>query len=342
MTAQLCTARLCTAQPCAAWPSRQEPYPSLRVLVANPLARGVDRAAVSRVAELLGLTGRTIREVGRDGSARALAAQAVRANAECVIAAGGDGTVHDLVQEVAGSRTALGVIPLGTSNDLAARAGLPQDLEAACAITRYGAVDALDVLALDGTRIATVGGFGFPALVARECNALRAGRARPLARLLGRGIYTAVAASRILTDGAHSAPLALRLDGGAPTVLPVAAILFGVTARFGGGFSLLADGSVAPGTFAALIVTAGSRARLLATLLRLKAGRPAGRDARLVTGLTSLEFLTAGPIGSFGDGEWLGYRRRASVSIERRALRVIVPRDGASAPYRLPTPGEAR
>jgi diacylglycerol kinase (ATP) len=331
-----------TARPCTAWPSHPEPHPSLRVLVANPLARGVDRAAVSRVAELLGLTGRKIREVGRDGSARALAAEAVRAGAECVIAAGGDGTVHEVVQEVAGSRTALGVIPLGTSNDLAARAGIPRDLEAACALTRYGAVDALDVLALDERRIATVGGFGFPALVARECNALRSGAARPLAQLLGRGIYTAVTAARILTDGAPAAPLALRLDRSVPTVLPVAAILFGVTARFGGGLTLLADGSVAPGTFAALIITAGSRACLLATLLRLKAGRPAGRAARLVTGLTSLDLRTAGPIGSFGDGEWLGFRRRASITIERRALRVIVPREGASARYRLPTPGEVR
>ena len=331
-----------TARPCTAWPSHPEPHPSLRVLVANPLARGVDRAAVSRVAELLGLTGRTIREVGRDGSARALAAEAVRAGAECVIAAGGDGTVHEVVQEVAGSRTALGVIPLGTSNDLAARAGIPREIEAACALVRFGVVDALDVLVLGETRIATVGGFGLPAHVACTCNVLRAGRARPLVRLLGRGIYTAVTASRVLTGGARAATLALRLNRGAPAVLPVSAILAGVTARFGGGFSLLAEGSVAPGTFAALIVTASSRARLLANLLRLKAGRPVGRGARLVTGLTSLELRSAGPIGSFGDGEWLGFRRRASLTVERRALRVIVPREGTSAPYRFATPGEDR
>jgi diacylglycerol kinase (ATP) len=330
------------ARPCTAWMSRPEPRPSLRVLVANPLARGVDRAAVSLAAELLGLTGRTVREVGRDGSARALAAEAVRAGAECVIAAGGDGTVHEVVQEIAGSWSALGVIPLGTSNDLATRAGIPRDIEAACALTQHGAVAALDILALDGCRIATVGGFGFPAHVARTCNALRRGRAGALARTLGRGIYTAAAAFRIVTDGARRAPIALRLDRGAPTVLPMSAILFGVAARFGGGITLFPEGSLAPGTFAALIVTAASRAGLLGTLLRAKAGQPGGRGARLLTGLTSLELRTFRPIGTFGDGEWLGERRRTSVTIERRALRVIVPPEAASTPHRRPMAAEGR
>jgi diacylglycerol kinase (ATP) len=319
-----------TARPCIAWPAFPDRHPSLRVLVANPAARGVDREAVSRVAGLLGLVGRAIREAGRDGSARSLADEAVRAGAECVIAAGGDGTVHDVVQAVAGTRSALGVIPLGTSNDLAARAGIPQDLEAACALTSTGAVAALDVLALNERRIATVGGFGFPAWVAGGCNALRAGRVRPLARKLGRGIYTTVAATRILTDGATAVPIALRLGRDAPTVLPVSAILVGVTERFGGGISLLPEGRVAPGTFAALVVTATTRAGLLATLLRLKAGLPGGRHVRLVTGLTSLDLRAHDPIASFGDGEWLGFRRRAAVTLERRALRVLVPRDAAA------------
>jgi diacylglycerol kinase (ATP) len=314
-----------TARPCTVWPHLPEPGRSLRVLVANPLARGVNRAALGRIAERLGLDDRAIREAGRDGTTRALAAEAVRAGATCVIAAGGDGTVHEVVQELAGSRSALGVIPLGTSNDLAARAGIPNDLDAACALTTDGTRGALDVLSLDGWRIATVGGFGFPAQVARTCNALRSGRAGPAVRLLGHGIYTAVTIARILAGGARRAAVALRLDRNAPAVLPVSAILFGVAPRFGGGISLFPDGSLAPGTFAALIVTAGSRAGLLSTLLRTKAGRSAGPGARLLTGLTRLDLRTFRPLGTFGDGEWLGERRRASVTVEQGALQVMVP-----------------
>jgi len=323
-----------TAQPCRAWLSQPEPCSSLRVLLANPLARGVDRDAVSRAAELLGLAGRAVREVGRDGPARALAAEAVRAGVECVIAAGGDGTVHQVVQETAGSCSALGVIPLGTSNDLALRAGIPTDLEAACALITNGVTDALDVLRLGDRRIATVGGFGFPAHVARACNALRSGRAHALAQLLGRGIYTAVSAAKIVVEGVPTTPVALGFEGRTNTVLPVSAVLVGVVPRFGGGMALVPAGSVTPGTFAALIVTAPNRSSLLGVLVRLKTGRPAGRNARLVTGLTRLDLQAAAPVGAFGDGEWLGIRHRTSVAIERRALRVVVPQGRAPMRWR--------
>lgn len=314
-----------TARPCPAWLPPPEPRPALRVLVANPYSRGVDRGAVGRIAELLGLSDRAIRESGRDGTTRALTAEAVRAGASCVVAAGGDGTVHEVVQELAGTRSALGVIPLGTSNDLAARAGIPADLEAACAVATAGSQGALDVLNLDGRRIATVGGFGFPAQVARTCNTLRAGPADPAVRLLGHGIYTAVTAARILAGGGRRTAVALRLDGHGPAVIPVSAILFGVAPRFGGGMSLFPEGSLEAGTFAALVVTAGSRAGLLRTLLRARAGRPAAAGATLLIGLRHLSLRALRPLGSFGDGEWLGARRRASVAIEPGALRMMVP-----------------
>jgi diacylglycerol kinase family enzyme len=330
-----------TAQLCRAWLPVPEPQPSLRVLVANPLARGADREAVSRTAELLGLAGRAIREVGRDGTARALAAEAVRAGAQCVVAAGGDGTVHQVVQETAGSACVLAVIPLGTSNDLALRAGIPRDLEAACAVAWNGATDTLDVLTLGETRIATVGGFGFPAHVARACNALRAGAARSLARLLGRGVYTAVSAAKILVEGVRTTPVALGLGTGAPIVRPVSAVLVGVVPRFGGGLALVPGGTVTPGTFAALLVTAPTRRRLLGVLARLKAGRRTGRHARLITDLASLELRAADPVGSFGDGEWLGFRRRVRVAIERNALRMMVPHARASARRAQAPSGEA-
>jgi diacylglycerol kinase family enzyme len=44
-----------------------------------------------------------------------------------VFACGGDGTVHDVLQAMAGTRVALGVIPMGTANALAHDLGLPLD-----------------------------------------------------------------------------------------------------------------------------------------------------------------------------------------------------------------------
>lgn len=59
-----------------------------------------------------------------------LAAQAAHLNFEQVIVAGGDGTIHFAANGLAGTQTALGIIPVGTGNDIATCIGLPKDLEA--------------------------------------------------------------------------------------------------------------------------------------------------------------------------------------------------------------------
>jgi YegS/Rv2252/BmrU family lipid kinase len=58
------------------------------------------------------------------GSAGVLAEEAVRRGCDTVIACGGDGTVHEILQSLVGTSVALGVVPLGTANALAANLGL--------------------------------------------------------------------------------------------------------------------------------------------------------------------------------------------------------------------------
>jgi diacylglycerol kinase family enzyme len=58
------------------------------------------------------------------GSAGPLAMEAVRRGCDAIIACGGDGTVHEVLQSLVGTDVALGVIPLGTANAHAADLGL--------------------------------------------------------------------------------------------------------------------------------------------------------------------------------------------------------------------------
>ena len=58
------------------------------------------------------------------GTGRELARQAAAQGCDTVLACGGDGTVHEVLQAVVGSDTALGVVPMGTANALAADLGL--------------------------------------------------------------------------------------------------------------------------------------------------------------------------------------------------------------------------
>ncbi|HEX6122987.1 MAG TPA: diacylglycerol kinase family protein, partial [Ktedonobacterales bacterium] len=60
------------------------------------------------------------------------------------IAAGGDGTVGTVVSHLVGSGLALGILPLGTANDVARSLDIPLDLDGACQIIAQGAALAVD------------------------------------------------------------------------------------------------------------------------------------------------------------------------------------------------------
>jgi YegS/Rv2252/BmrU family lipid kinase len=70
------------------------------------------------------------------GSASQQAMEAAEAGCDAIIGCGGDGTIHELIQEVVATRArvSLGVIPLGTGNGLAADLGIPRRPEAAARI----------------------------------------------------------------------------------------------------------------------------------------------------------------------------------------------------------------
>ncbi len=63
-------------------------------------------------------------ETNAPGSAGELAAEAARQGCDTIFACGGDGTVHEVLQSLVGTEVALGVVPLGTANALAANLGL--------------------------------------------------------------------------------------------------------------------------------------------------------------------------------------------------------------------------
>ncbi|HTM57824.1 MAG TPA: diacylglycerol kinase family protein [Candidatus Udaeobacter sp.] len=78
-------------------------------------------------------------------AARALAREAVRDGERLVVVAAGDGTVEDVASELVGSATAIGIVPIGTYNNLARSLGVPIDIDEACALIAMGTVRHIDV-----------------------------------------------------------------------------------------------------------------------------------------------------------------------------------------------------
>ena len=100
-------------------------------LVVNPAAgrAGLLRRQMPAMAALLkarGYDAAFVETTAEDGSAAPIARQAA-VDSDIVIACGGDGTVHGVLQGVAQTDAALGVLPLGTANALARNLGLPLD-----------------------------------------------------------------------------------------------------------------------------------------------------------------------------------------------------------------------
>ncbi len=84
------------------------------------------RLAVEQAAAVLRAAGIEVEmvETLAAGSAGALAEEAAGRGCDTIIACGGDGTVHEVLQSIVDTEVALGVIPLGTANALAANLGL--------------------------------------------------------------------------------------------------------------------------------------------------------------------------------------------------------------------------
>jgi diacylglycerol kinase (ATP) len=150
--------------------------PHAPLIVVNPIAGGGRaRRLVGWLEDRLRFRpGATLRVTTRAGEAEELAAAAARAGHDRVIAVGGDGTVQEVVNGLltAGAQAVeLGVLPVGTGNDLARSLGLPRDAEGAWARAIGPQLRAMDVgLARNGEQrerwFASAAGVGFDAQVA--------------------------------------------------------------------------------------------------------------------------------------------------------------------------------
>lgn len=99
------------------------------------------------------------------GDAFDLARQAAEHGFDVVIACGGDGTVNEVANGLAGSSTALGVVPIGTVNVLARELGIPLKTREAIRAVAGGVPKPIDLGCADGRYFTLMAGFGFDAEV---------------------------------------------------------------------------------------------------------------------------------------------------------------------------------
>jgi diacylglycerol kinase family enzyme len=100
-----------------------------------------------------------------------LARRAVHEGAGVVVAAGGDGTVNAVATQVAGTKSALAVLPMGTLNHFARDTGIPMDLEGAVRTIAEDYRERVDVGAVNGRIFLNNSSIGlYPSMVIRREN----------------------------------------------------------------------------------------------------------------------------------------------------------------------------
>ena len=170
------------------------------LVILNPAARS-DKA--SRLRERIALLsgGAPMRLTSEAGDARDIAAEAVREGFEVIIAAGGDGTLNEVVNGIGGAPVRLGILPVGTMNVFATELGIPQgNLERAWSIIEQGNVVEVDLPKANDTHFIQLAGVGLDAEVVRKTTADSKKALGPLSYLLTLVQVAAHKPSRVMLE----------------------------------------------------------------------------------------------------------------------------------------------
>ncbi len=138
------------------------------LVILNPAARG--ERARRLTARIDALSPRVnVRLTKQVGDAKALARRGVAMGYDAIVAAGGDGTVNEVVNGLAGSNIPLGILPVGTMNVFATELGIPMgSLTKAWKIIEDGNIRAIDLAKANDEYFVQLAGIGLDAEVVRQ------------------------------------------------------------------------------------------------------------------------------------------------------------------------------
>lgn len=240
------------------------------------------------------------------GDARRLAAEAVRAGASTVVAAGGDGTINEIINGLMAARHSeplpvVAIFPVGSANDIAKTLGIT-GIEATLACLSNGTARTIDIgQVTDGTGwshyFCMSAGVGIVAAIAAERNSIR--------HLRGPALYF-LAALRTILKGPAPLQLTISFDGEQQEEVSVSALLANNSPR-SGGFTLAPDADMGDGFLDILALREIGRElttlRLLQLLLAVRAGTHLQHEEIVERRCRDLALTTTQPLILQLDGE---------------------------------------
>jgi len=292
-------------------------------IIFNPTARGDKaqqfRQALGRLASQC-----VLKPTTKPGAATSLAAEAVREEFATLVAAGGDGTVSEVVSGLAGTpggldQARLGVIPLGTTNVFAKELDLPHELEAAWAVIERGRETRVDLPRVEfaaqgqpqGRWFIQLAGAGFDARALELVDWEWKRRSGLLAYALA-----------VLRAKRRAPPLVTAQGGGQQATGELA--LIGNGRFYAGRIPVFPQGDLRDGLLEVRVFPEVDWAALVRFGWAWLTERPFSQSGDVCFRAESVSLSSPSPVSFEVDGDSVG-RLPATFSLRRQALRVIVP-----------------
>lgn len=262
-----------------------------------------------------------LREMGMDPEivtskspehATELARDCAKKKYDLVIAAGGDGAVNSVVNGLAGSKTMLGIIPLGTANVTAIELNIPSDIYGSCQCIVEGTPWRIDLGKINEHYFSCVAGVGFDAYV------LRKAEQRYKKKFGGLG-YVLAAAVSVFEYGYHS--IRYTVDGDAQT-RKAYLLMIGNGKHYGGDMILTPKAEMDDGRLDVVAFTSRRFRSILPYLWNLYKGRLPLYSETESFQATRLEISKHGRHLYHIDGE-IGGKMPAVLEVVPRALTVL-------------------
>ncbi|BDS05960.1 diacylglycerol kinase [Oceaniferula spumae] len=247
--------------------------------------------------------------------AKELAAMFAERGEPIVVAAGGDGTLNAVVQGLAGSPTALGVLPAGTMNVFARELGFPHtSLRKSLDVLDAGYVKEVDLYEVNGHAFVQMAGIGLDAQVIEETDAEAKKMFGPMAYL--------TAAVRVL--GEKPPKMRVTCDDG--RMQEGVCVLAGNGSLYGGQLKLFRKADNCDEMLDALVFTEAGYKLVLDSVKGLATGAiDAGNSSVNYLQARSFRIECDRDVPMEADGEFLGRVSEVTLEPAKRKLRVIAP-----------------
>jgi diacylglycerol kinase (ATP) len=271
-------------------------------------------ADLSPVLGLLRASGLEVVAVSSDDHSRLR--QAIdehRGALDRIVVGGGDGTLNALADALVEMRVPVGVLPLGTANDLARTLGLPSDLAAAVAVIARGRTRQIDLGCVNGKHFFNVASLGLSTQVARELDRDTKRRWGVLGYPLA--LWRAARKRRSFRADIRCDQQRRRLHS--------IQIWIGNGRYFGGGMTVATNATIDDGMLDLVSLAPRSVWQLALSLPQLVSGRHEDQRLRHWRG-TEIEIHTRRPMPINTDGE-VTTQTPAHVRVVPEAISVYIP-----------------